>query len=151
MPRDEDEAWREIVEHYDDSPTFDEPSDHATGQEDPAGGAEDAPPAASVEPPDPVSLPRPEPAYRPDPWEDEGRFVPPVPPPVPRAATPRRQAAWLGVFLAPAILLASVVLAWPMPGLVTVGLVFWFVGGFVYLVSQMPPGPRDPGDDGARL
>ena len=30
-------------------------------------------------------------------------------------------------------------------------LVAWFVGGFTYLVLQMPRGPRDPEDDGARL
>ena len=30
-------------------------------------------------------------------------------------------------------------------------LVGGFVGGFVYLVTRMPRGPRDPADDGARL
>ena len=30
-------------------------------------------------------------------------------------------------------------------------LVVAFVGGFLYLVTRMPRGPRDPADDGARL
>lgn len=130
-PRDEDEAWREIVEHYGDTPSFDEPE----------------PPPAPRREPDPAV----EPAWRPDPWEDEGRFVPPVPPPVPRARTRPRQVAWLGLFVAPAILLIAVVLPSSLPGIITFGLVAWFVGGFVYLVSQLPHGPQDPGDDGARL
>ena len=30
-------------------------------------------------------------------------------------------------------------------------MVAWFVGGFVYLVHQMPREPRDPWDDGSRV
>ncbi|MBB6626403.1 hypothetical protein H5V45_03615 [Nocardioides sp. KIGAM211] len=81
---------------------------------------------------------------------DEDRFVPPAPPPVPRA-TPDRFAAWLGLFGAPAVLLAALVLNLPLPGWAGYLLVAAFVGGFGYLVVQMPRGPRDPGDDGARL
>ena len=27
----------------------------------------------------------------------------------------------------------------------------WFVGGFAYLVREMPRSPRDPWDDGSRI
>ena len=39
----------------------------------------------------------------------------------------------------------------PLPSWLAYLLVAGFVGGFVYLVIQMPRGPRDPFDDGARL
>ncbi|MBD8869167.1 hypothetical protein [Nocardioides donggukensis] len=143
-PRDEDEAWREIVDNYGDAPAFED----------------EAPPPAAPETPPPAPFtgstagPTVGSAHgsadEPDPWENEGRFVPPVPPPVPRAE-PRRQLAWFGVFVAPAIVLFSVVMNWYLPGFVSLLLVLWFVGGFVYLVSTMPNGPRDPGDDGARI
>jgi hypothetical protein len=29
--------------------------------------------------------------------------------------------------------------------------VAWFVGGFGYLVHEMPRSPRDPWDDGSRI
>ncbi len=46
--------------------------------------------------------------------EREEHFVPPEPPPVPRA-TPARRAAWFGLFLAPLAMLAAVVLGWVLP------------------------------------
>ena len=30
-------------------------------------------------------------------------------------------------------------------------LVLWFVGGFLYLVLEMPRSPREPWDDGSRV
>ena len=36
----------------------------------------------------------------------------------------------------------------PLVGWVLVG---WFVGGFAYLVLEMPKSPRDPWDDGSRI
>ena len=39
----------------------------------------------------------------------------------------------------------------PLPAIVAWLLVGAFLGGFGYLVAQMPRGPRDPFDDGARL
>ena len=128
QPDNEDEAWRAIVENYGDRPDL-----------DPA----DLPPQAAP-PEEPVVAPVPAPA------PDEERFVPPPPPPVPRS-TPDRLAAWAGLFGAPLVLLVALVLNLSLPTWAGYVLVAWFVGGFLYLVVQMPSGPRDPGDDGARL
>ena len=76
--------------------------------------------------------------------------MPPPPPPLPRPE-PRRALAWLGLFGAPVVLLAALVFGVYLPGWLSLILVGGFVGGFVYLVSTMPSGPRDPGDDGARI
>lgn len=117
----EEDAWRSIVENYGERPRVD------------------------PQPPEP-ELPS---APRAD-ADAEDRFVPPTPPPLPHPP-PVRLAAWLGVFGAPALLLVAVVLAVPLPGWLGYGLVGAFVGGFAYLVVHMQRGPRDPGDDGARL
>ena len=68
----------------------------------------------------------------------------PRPPPVARCA-------WLGLFgvAGGAAGRPGVRHLPPDAGSATL-LVGGFVGGFVYLVSTMPRGPRDPGDDGAR-
>jgi hypothetical protein len=127
QPDSEDEAWRSIVENYGDR--------------------------ADVDPSEAPIVPAPddaEPAGEPEPvWEEE-RFVPPPPPPLPRVA-PDRMLAWSGLFGSPTVLLTALVLGFHLPGWLAYLLVAWFVGGFVYLVVQMPSGPRDPGDDGARL
>lgn len=128
QPHNEDEAWRAIVENYGERPDLDP----------------DDPPAETTAP-----VPPPE-AFAPEPAVEEERFVPPAPPPVPRA-TPDRLAAWAGLFGAPVVLLAALVLHVALPTWLGYVLVAWFVGGFLYLVVQMPAGPRDPGDDGARL
>lgn len=128
QPDSEDDAWRSIVENYGDR-------------------AEIGP----EETPEPVPEPAPdrdgtgdEPAW------DEDRYVPPPPPPLPHL-TPDRFAAWAGVFGAPSVLLVALLLSIHFPAWLGYLLVAAFVGGFVYLVVQMPRGPRDPGDDGARL
>jgi hypothetical protein len=132
--RDEDEAWRQIVANYGDAPSV-----------------EDVPRA---EPPESEAEPRTEPAAEPAPatfpWEDEGRFVPPMPPPIPRPE-PRRGLAWSGLFGAPLVLLVALVFGIYLPGWLSLLLVSGFVGGFLYLVSTMPTEPRDPGDDGSRI
>ena len=131
MQRDsEDEVWRTIVENYGDrvelAPDEGPPREWATA-------------AATAAPAEDVA-----PAYA------EERFVPPSPPPLPHT-TPDRYAGWAGVLGAPVMLVLALLLGVRLPtwlgGLMVVG----FVGGFVYLVFQMPRGPRDPGDDGARL
>ncbi|WP_193614011.1 hypothetical protein [Nocardioides lijunqiniae] len=144
MQRDnDDEAWRAIVENFGERADLDP-----------------EPPAA-----EPVAEPLPEPQQEPQPgpeaagaagW-DEGypdadwttdRFVPPPPPPLP-TTSPDRTVAWVGLFGGPAILLVCLVLGVELPALVAYLLVAAFVGGFLYLVVQMPRGPRDPDDDGA--
>ncbi len=126
---DEDRAWRDIVDNYGEPPVFDAP----------------APPE-----PEPVHQPEPVTEWNPTPWEDEGRFVPPAPDPIP-LAEPRRLIAWGGLVASPLILLLVVVFGWELPSWIISLLIVWFVGGFGYLVWNMQTGPRDPGDDGARL
>ena len=135
QPDNEDEAWRAIVENYGDRPDLD--PDDPPAEAGPAT-TYDASYDESPEPP------------APGPAQHEERFVPPPPPPVPRTS-PDRLAAWSGLFGAPVVLLVALVLSLPLPTWVGYVLVAWFVGGFLYLVVQMPSGPRDPGDDGARL
>ncbi len=60
-------------------------------------------------------------------------------------------AAWVGIFGSPTVLLVCLVLGIDLPRLLSYALVAAFVGGFLYLVAQMPSGPRDPDDDGARI
>ena len=123
--RSEDELWRSIVDNYGDRAEL--------AEED-------------------VPLPQPTPitpeAVSPD--EPEERFVPPPPPPLPRPEN-KRLVAWAGVLGVPLLLLVLVLASFRPPTLMSYALVAWFVGGFTYLVLQMPRGPRDPEDDGARL
>ena len=149
MERDkEDDAWRSIVEHYgervsidpDDAPHV-EPAAETPASASPwnESGADDRTDLG----PDPDS----EDALG---GVDEDRFVPPPPPPLPRVA-PDRLLAWAGVFGAPVVLLTAVVTGIDLPAWLGYLLVGGFIGGFVYLVTRMPRGPRDPSDDGARL
>jgi hypothetical protein len=92
----------------------------------------------------------PDEVYDPDPWEDEGRFVPPPAPPVPLAEPPRLL-AWIGLFGSPTLLLVALVIGWQLPGWLSTLLIGSFIGGFAYLVATMNREPRDPGDNGARL
>ena len=132
--RDEDEAWRQIVANYGDAPSV-----------------EDVPRAEAQEvEAEPRVEPAAEPAPASFPWEDEGRFVPPPTPPIPRPE-PRRALAWSGLFGAPLVLLVALVFGIYLPGWMSLVLVSGFVGGFLYLVSTMPTEPRDPGDDGSRI
>jgi hypothetical protein len=132
----EDAAWKDIVDHYGDRPLL-----------DPDERAENARAEAEPEVVDLTDQELRETA-RTAPIED--RFVPPPPPPLPRVA-PDRLVAWAGVFLAPLILLVATVFRLPLPTVIAWLLVVAFLGGFGYLVVQMPRGPRDPFDDGARL
>lgn len=141
QPDNEDEAWRSIVENYGDRPDLD-PDLSAAG---PVGG----PPEADDDLSDP-GRDRDLVGEREALWEEAERFVPPTPPPLPRVARDRLL-AWIGVFGSPTVLLFCLVLGIGLPDLVGYALIAGFVGGFAYLVLQMPRGPRDPFDDGARL
>ena len=120
--RNEDEVWRSIVENYGDQPDV-EPLPEEPEEPEPVREASE------------------------DSWDT---FVPPTPPPVPHPP-PVRMAAWIGLFGSPAVLLLATVLAISLPGWMGYILVGSFVGGFLYLVVHMQRGPRDPGDDGARV
>jgi hypothetical protein len=143
-PFDEDAAWRSIVEHY---------GDRAEVEDEPPAAAPDS---ADSAPRAPAVLDR---SYldaqqaraeaEPPAWSDEGHFVPPEPPPVPRG-TPARRLAWLGLFGAPLAMLAAVIFGWVFPSWLVLLLVVGFIGGFVFLVATMPRDRDDwSGDDGA--
>ncbi|MGI8646226.1 MAG: hypothetical protein ACR2JD_07900 [Nocardioides sp.] len=121
QPNSEDELWRSIVDNY---------GDRAELADEPTA----APP----------------PVVAPAPIEEEERFVPPPPPPLPRPDS-KRLVAWVGLFGVPTLLLVCLVLGVSLPALAAYAMIAWFVGGFAYLVLLMPRGPREPGDDGARL
>lgn len=132
--RDEDEAWRAIVENYGERPRVEDPP---------------PPPAPGPRPFDPTladldDLEDPEDATGP------GEFVPPDPPPGPRLRLPQHL-PWLGVLGSPVVLVLVLLTGLPLPGWAGYGLVAGFVGGFVWLVATMRRGGRDPWDDGARL
>ncbi len=137
MVNKDDDVWRAIIDNYGDRPEL--------------GGDEVEPPVETQ----PESRRSIEPTAG---WDEEfvdtdwstDRFVPPPPPPLPTPTTDRL-AAWLGVFGSPAVLLVCLVFGIDLPQLLAYLLVAAFVGGFLYLVIQMPRGPRDPNDDGAKL
>ena len=135
-------AWREIVEHYGERPVL---------RED--GSAEAAAPAPA---------PAPEPLAEDLVDDDEveireqaiaasERFQPPPPPPFPRPRTWQRGVAWSGIFVAPALALVLALLSVHVHPLFGWALVLWPVGGFLFLVREMPNGPREPWDDGSRI
>ena len=145
QPDSDDDAWRAIVDNYGDRPDLGTDDDATT-----AGAESDE--ADSTGPtmgPTMGPMLGPPPAPGPPDWDEE-QFVPPPPPPLP-VASPDRMVAWTGLFGSPAILLTALVLGFSLPGWFGYLLVTWFIGGFVYLVALMPRGPRDPGDDGARI
>jgi hypothetical protein len=126
---DEDELWRSIVDNFGDR------AELAASELEPAAN-----PSAPVVVPDPV-----EQAFE---ESEVDAFVPPDPPlePLPRGP---RLAAWLGVLVAPLLLLSATLAHYWLPSIVGLALIAWFVGGFGYLVATMPGEPRDPDDDGA--
>ncbi len=76
--------------------------------------------------------------------------MPPPPPPLPKPP-PARLLAWLGLFGVPAFVLVTLVVGISLPSWLGLLLMGWFVGGFVFLVASMKPGPGEGGDDGARI
>jgi hypothetical protein len=125
----EDATWREIVANYGDRPALEVDAETQRAQ----------PQAAEPEHPELADI-----------GSQDDRFVPPPPPPLPRVPKDRL-AAWLGVFVSPLLLLFATVLRIELPTLASWLLIGAFLGGFGYLVAQMPRGPRDPYDDGAVL
>ena len=144
--RDYDALFRDIVANYGDRPLLD-PAD-AVDEEPPSGTSRPVPESRLFD----TSHLREEGAPFEPSWhrrqEREEHFVPPEPPPVPRG-TPARRLAWLGLFLAPLVMLIAVSVGWAMPDVISMLLVLAFVGGFVFLVATMPRDRRDDGDDGA--
>lgn len=138
-----DEAWSLIVAGYD-----------ATAPDPPS--AWHLPPPPAPLPPQPAAPPpqqaRPEPATAGDlnskaSWEDEGHFVPPAAPPVPRGDLVSRL-AWAGLIGGPVLLLLAAVLTLGLPTEVLALCVGAFVGGLVTLIVRMKDRGSGP-DDGA--
>jgi hypothetical protein len=151
----EEDAWRQIVAHYGDAPDFpdepdaDEPDSAEPDSAEPDSANPDRSESDSAGPGGPdrqVDVPDEE---EPDPF-DEDRFVPPEPPPIPRPQG-SRLVAWLGVFGAPILLAVCAIANFRLSSFISTLLVVWFLGGFGYLVWQMPKDRDDPYDDGARL
>ena len=132
----DDDVWQAIVDNYGERAGARVRGRRAAGdrRRSPRRAVE---PAASWDDPYPDSD-----------WSTD-RFVPPTSPAAP-APTTDRLFAWLGVFGSPVVLLVCLVFGIDLPQLVAYLLVAAFVGGFLYLVVQMPRGPRDPDDDGAQ-
>ena len=161
MSRPEDEsrtelAWREIVQNYGERPVLDDPS---TSSEEtaptpavPAAGSSPGSPSTDL----PDDLPDDlvdddEVERREQAIAEAERFRPPAAPPFPVPRTWQRGLAWAGIFVAPLIALVIGLLSIYVHPLVGWALVGWFVGGFGYLVLDMPKAPRDPWDDGSRI
>lgn len=152
QPDDLDETFARIVADY----------DHSTaGRTDavpwPAQEEVDDTTPATPQPPPPPDAPRETPLRRSetDPlntaatWADEGHFVPPIPPPLPRPE-PLTLLAWLGVLGAPIGFVLSILTGWPLPRLVTGALIIGFVGGILILIAKMSrDGDGHDPDDGA--
>ncbi len=145
---DEEQTWRSIVENYGDRPEIEEvapdpPAETAEPTEAPRVG-----PAVGSVFDGPVFNPSYDEVDRT--LEAEQGFVAPDPGWQPLPQGPRL-AAWLGLLLGPAFLLLAAILHLSIPGWLVAILVVGFVGGFGYLVWQMPREPREPWDDGSRI
>jgi len=130
----EDADWQALVDSYGDRPEFPEVAESPIELEP----AEDE-----------VLLPAELSEQR---YEDDDRYIPPTPPPLPR---PRgmRLVAWFGLFGVPALVLICIMVKVSLPSFLSLLFLAWFVGGFGYLVATMN-GPKDPDagwDDGAVL
>jgi hypothetical protein len=137
-------AWQAIIDNYGDRVEIDEPPSAPV-----VGPVSDAPFGGRFGDPRAFATPDEEILDEVEPDDEEG-YVPPEPPPLPTLA-PDRGLAWAGVFGSPAVLLVCLILSISIPTWLGYLLVVGFVGGFVYLVLQMPREPRDPWDDGAQI
>jgi hypothetical protein len=161
QPDSDDEAWRAIVENYgervrlersedvDDRALADGLDEDLRRDDEYLARSADLPPYDAREAAD-AGAPEPPEAPQAEAPEVEERYVPPPPPPLPHVA-PDRLVAWTGIFGSPLVLLVALVLGLHLPAWLGYLLVAGFVGGFIYLVAQMPRGPRDPWDDGAQV
>ncbi len=131
----EEQAWRDIVDHYGERAIVPEDEPEVEPQDVP----EDLPEGLLAPEPEPVRM---------ELYDDS--FTPPPLPPPPVIA-PGRRAAWVGLVAPPVLLLVVVALAYPLPSVLSGGLVVAFLASFGYLVATMDREPRDPDDDGARL
>lgn len=152
-------AWREIVENYGERVVL--PDDDGRPESDAGAGptGDDAHPdradglvvAGDGDPHDGGPDEPDDRVAERDEVAEVDRFRPPAPPPLPRPRTWQRGVAWTGVFVAPLLALVIAMFSVYVTPLLGWALVAWFVGGFGYLVMEMPRSPRDPWDDGSRV
>jgi hypothetical protein len=107
-----------------------------------AGGEPGA--VAGDEGPDSASGPR---DYEPE--DDDGAFVPEVPPSL-AGADPLTVLAWLGAVGGPVALVLSAMFWRSAPLLAILGMVVAFAASVVFLIMKLP-GEKDENDDGARV
>lgn len=145
-PEDLDETFARIVADYDSLPD--------AGVAAPWPAQEDVADVGDLPEPAPSSV-RPLAQSSTDPlnteatWADEGHFVPPAPPPLPRPA-PLTMMAWAGVLSAPMAFLLAALGGWVLPRLLTGVLVVGFVSGVVVLIATLSrDGDGYDPDDGA--
>ena len=81
---------------------------------------------------------------------EDGRYVPPHVPPLPKL-DPVARGAWTALFGGPGYLFIATILSWQVPGWAELAAIAAFVAGFVVLVSRLGDGPsrRDGPDQGA--
>jgi hypothetical protein len=99
---------------------------------------------AGDEGPDAASGPR---DYEPE--DDDGAFVPEVPPSL-AGADPLTVLAWLGAVGGPVALVLSAMFWRSAPLLAILGMVAAFAASVVFLIMKLP-GEKDENDDGARV
>jgi hypothetical protein len=81
---------------------------------------------------------------------EDGRYVPPHVPPLPKL-DPVARGAWTALFGGPGYLFIATILSWQVPGWAELAAIAAFVAGFVVLVSRLgdEPSRRDGPDQGA--
>ncbi len=145
-PDDLDETFARIVADYDAPPASDVAAPWPAQEDVTEGGRVPDPLPAS---PRPLEQSSTDPLNTEATWEDEGHFVPPALPPLPRP-TPLTLLAWAGVLGAPTAFLLAALGGWVLPRLLTGLLVVGFVAGVVVLIATVSRDDAgyDP-DDGA--
>ena len=154
--RDEEDAWRSIVENFGERALLDD--ELPSAELDPEDLTPPETPRAAPDSPGPF-VPGPEHEYAEPPRDTpaephamhdvEGSFRPPTPP-LPYVP-PKRLLAWATLTLVPVLMIVLSLLDHAPRGLLALTMACAWIGAFGYLVWTMPDEPRDPFDNGARV